>query len=92
MSRHFKYSLDLNPGDGSRSLLRGQEVTDTTQLRQAYQESNFHYQFQSYNRPSRIMVCSSSSELAWLEGQIKDGARVVIYPNLYRSTKVIATA
>ncbi len=86
MSKHFKFSLDKGKF-GSRNMLRGTEIdsTNLAELHKAYEESDFHYQFvgdEHARGPSRIMSCTSSTELLWIEKQIKDNkTKVTVYPN-----------
>jgi hypothetical protein len=82
MSKHFNFALDCDKG-GSRALLRGEDITaeNVSRLRDAYKQSDFHYQFKDKYGHSRIMSCSDPGELGWIERQIKLGARVTICRN-----------
>lgn len=69
-NKHFKPVIGEIPGTA---------VTKPDELYQAYNEGCFRYQFEhGQGKRSRIMRCSSVSELLWLTEQVASGASVFI--------------
>ncbi len=69
-NKHFK----LVTGE-----IDGETAATPDALYQAYNKGRFRYQFQRKDGTrSRIMRCSSLSELLWLTEKIAEGASVII--------------